>query len=71
MLISNLWTEVGLHNGAKGKVIYVVYIDTSGPKNGGIPEAIVVQFWSLAGEDDIQPFLDGYPRSVAIPMNKF
>ena len=71
MLTSNLWTEVVLHNGAEVKQIDFVYIDSSGPKNGGVHNAVVVQFIFLSGEDDIQPFLDGYPRSVAIPMNKF
>ena len=28
MLISNMWTEVGLHNGAKGTVVYFVYTDS-------------------------------------------
>ena len=65
-----MWTEVGLHNGAKGKVINFVYIDASGPRNGGVPEAVVVQFRFLAGEDDIQKFLYGYPRSVTITMKQ-
>ena len=65
-----MWTEVGLHNGARGKVIDFVYTDAEGPRNGGVPEAVVVQFRSLAA-DDHQPFLDEYPRSVAIPMKKF
>ena len=51
-------------------MINFVYIDTSGPRNGGVPEAVVVQFRFLAGEDDIRLFLDGYPRSVAIPMKQ-
>ena len=65
-----MWTEVGLLNGTKVKVINFVCINDSGPRNGGVPEAVVVQFWSLAGEDYVQQFLDGYPRSVAIPMKQ-
>ena len=46
------------------------YISASGPINGGVTESVVVQFRYLAGKDYIQPFLDGYPRSVAIHMNQ-
>ena len=70
MLTSNVWTEVGLHNGAKGKVIDFVYVDASGPLSGNVPEAVVVQFHSLAGEDQIPPFLNDYCRSVAIPRKQ-
>ena len=28
ILISNMWTEVGLHNGAKGTVVYFGYTDS-------------------------------------------
>ena len=68
ILTSKLCTEVGLYNGAKGKVIGFVYIDASGPSNFGVPEVVAVKFRTLSGENDIQPCLDGYPRSVAIPM---
>ena len=51
-------------------MIYFVYIDTSGPRIGGVPEAAVVQFQYLSGEDDDQPYLDVYPRTVAIPMKQ-
>ena len=63
-----MWTKVGLHNGSEGKVINFVYIDASVPRNGGLSEAVVVQFRYLSGEDNIQPFFDEYPCSVAIPM---
>ena len=43
-------------------------IDASGPSNGGVPEYIAVQYRTLAGEDDIQTFIDGYHWSVAMHM---
>ena len=36
MLTSNLWIEVGIYNVAKVEVIVFVYIDDSGPRNGGV-----------------------------------
>ena len=42
------------------KVDRFFYIDASGPSNGGVPESVVVQYRTLAGEDDIQTFIDGY-----------
>ena len=44
MLTSNFWSEVGLHNGARGKVVYFVYKDSSEPQSGVLPKAMVVQF---------------------------
>jgi len=44
MLTSNLWTDVGLHNGARGKVVDIVYKTSTGPGQSGtvIPNAVVV-----------------------------
>ena len=60
MLTSNFWTEVGLHNGAKVKVVDFVYMDYGGPRNGGVSEAVVVQFRNLAKSTHIENFLEGY-----------
>ena len=48
MLISNMWTEVGLHNGAKGTVVIFGYTDSEGPINGGVSETVVVNFRDLS-----------------------
>ena len=37
MLTSNLWNPVGLHNGARGKVIYFVYMNSDGPQSQTLP----------------------------------
>lgn len=66
MLTSNLWTDVGLHNGAKGIVVDLVYKTPAGPTFGDLPEAVVVQFCDLDAE--IDQYLDGVPRTVAIPL---
>ena len=69
MLTSNLWVDVGLHNGAKGKVVDFLYKHADGPqtKNGKeFPEAFVVQFHSMA--EGVEPFLGGLPNTVAVPV---
>ena len=64
MITSNIWAEAGLHNGAKILVIYFVHQYANGPRNGDLPEAVVVQFCEL--QEDIQPFLPDIPITVAI-----
>ena len=66
----NLLTESGLHNGAKVTVVDFVYTDSERPINGGVPEAVVVQFRNLSISTHIEPFLEGYERGVAIPMKQ-
>ena len=53
MLTSNLWTEVVLHNGAKGTVVNAKNTDSEGPRHGGVPETVVVQLRNLAKITDI------------------
>ena len=65
MLTSNLWTPVGLYNGARGKVMDFVYMNSDGPQSQNFPEAVVVQFSHLyPGMPD---FTEYYSRSVDIP----
>ena len=69
MLTSNLWVDVGLHNGAKGKVVDFVYKNANEPcmnKGEESPEDVVVKFHSM--EKGIKPFLDGVPNTVTIPV---
>ena len=56
------------HNGAKGKVVDIVYkiSDETGLSDTVLPNAVVVQFEHL--NEEVVPFLDGFPRSVAIPF---
>ena len=37
-----------------------MYTDPEGPRNGGVPEAVVVQFLDLAKSTDTELFLEGY-----------
>ena len=65
MLTSNLWNPVGFHNGARGKVIDFVYMNSYGPQSQTFSEAVVVQFIHL--DQDMADFLEYYPGSVTIP----
>ena len=64
MLTSNLWTPVGLHNGAIGKVLDSVYMNSDENRSQTLPEAAVLQFSHL--DPDMPDFLEDYPGSVAI-----
>ena len=61
MLTMNLWSEVGLCNGATGKVIDVVYADNHSPSN--LPIAVIVQFDYYTGPS----FIETLPKGVPIP----
>lgn len=61
MLTMNLWSEVGLCNGATGKVIDIVYADNHSPPN--LPIAVIVQFDYYTGPS----FIETLPKCVPIP----
>ena len=65
MLTSNLWTPVGLHNDARGKLINFFYMNSDGPRSQTLPEAVFVQFSHL--DPDMPGFVEDYPGSVDIP----
>ena len=64
MLTSKIWTPIGLHNGARGKVIDFAYMNSDGTRSQTLPEAVVVKFVHL--EPDMPAFLEDYTGSVAI-----
>ena len=69
MLISNLWVDVVLNNGAKVNVSGFLYKNSDGPrtkKGEKFPEAVVVQFHSMA--EGVEPFLEGVPNTFSIPV---
>ena len=61
MLTMNLWAEVGLCNGATGRVIDIVYADKHSPPN--LPIAVIVKFDNYTGPS----FIDTSPKCVSIP----
>jgi ATP-dependent exoDNAse (exonuclease V) alpha subunit len=70
MLTSNLWTDVGLHNGAKGTVEGFVYATSEGPgRNGTLPNAVVVSFPHL--NDSLPSYFEHVPKTLAIPPQLF
>ena len=54
MLTMNLWAEVGLCNGATGKVIDIVYADNHSPPN--LSTAVIVQFDRYTGPSFIETY---------------
>ena len=64
MVTLNLLTPVGLHNIARAKVMYYVYMNSDGPRYQTLPEAVVVKFKQL--DPDMPEFIEDYPGSVAI-----
>ena len=63
----NLWVVVGMHNGAKEKVVDFVYYYNKGQKrNNGeyLPEAVVVKFHSL--NNDVKTFVEEMTHTIAI-----
>lgn len=48
MLTANLWSEVGLCNGATGKILNFVYQDQHAPPN--LPIAVLVHFFNYTGQ---------------------
>ena len=67
MFTSNLWTYVGIQNGAKGTVIDFVYKNAECPRSGKWTEAVFVQFCEL--DNEFMTFLPGFPRTVAIKVH--
>ena len=65
-LTSNIWPEAGIHNCSKEKVLYFIYQDANGPRNGELPKAVVVKFYEV--QEDIQPLLPNIPRKFAKPV---
>ena len=60
MITNNIWTEMGLTNGAFGVVLHIIFAANVGPPN--LPEAIIVEM----DEPYSGPSLPGLPRHVVI-----
>jgi hypothetical protein len=60
MLTANLWTEIGLTNGAAGSAKNIIFEKDAGPSNLLI--AVVVEM----GDWNRGPSLPGLPKHVAI-----
>lgn len=65
MLTCNLWQEVGLCNGAAGKVYHLLYRDGQQPPD--LPIAVLVDFNVYEGP----PFLPDRPKCIPIPPVTF
>ena len=69
MITSNMWTEVGLNNGTRGKVVDLLYKDSIGPQSGALPEVVAGQL--RVSDADVVTFIPGVTDTVAIPKNQF
>ena len=56
MLTNNLWTIVGLANGASGTIIHFMYLEGYSPPH--LPTSVVVQFDEYKGPS----FIEGMPK---------
>lgn len=65
MLTSNLWPEVGLCNGAIGRVHQVVYNEGYYPPD--LPVAVIVNFEKYVGP----PFITDHPNCIPVPPITF
>ena len=65
MLTSNLWPEVGLCNGAVGRVHQIVYNEGQHPPD--LPVAVIVHFEKYAGP----PFIHKHPKCIPVPPITF
>ena len=65
MLTSNLWPEVGLCNGAVGRVHQIVYNEGQHPPD--LPVAVIVYFEKYAGP----PFIHEHPKCIPVPPITF
>ena len=65
MLTANLWQEVGLCNGASGKVHQILYQEDQQPP--ALPIAVLVNFDNYCGP----PFLTDLPKCIPIPPITF
>ncbi|KAJ1524614.1 hypothetical protein ONE63_011098 [Megalurothrips usitatus] len=65
MLKQNIWTDVGLVNGAIGEIVHILYEDNWSPPEDR-PVAIICRFRSFNG-----PFLDNELKTVPlVPVSK-
>ncbi len=67
MLTNNSWVYYGLHNGARGTVLDIVYKNADGPQRGELPELVIFRFDNYDGT----PFIAGQPGTIAITVSTF
>lgn len=72
MLDNNQWAEVGLHDGALGTIVDLVYKNDSDPYTGVQPRAAIVRFDTFVSDNVEKPFAttetETHLRTAAIPL---